>query len=145
MELREKAIFYMEKFHKNKPIPIMQRISKEENGIGFLLSYLYANSSIQITAGDLAKNLEVSTARIAVLLRKMEERGYVHKSFCESDGRKTIITITEDGKLKVKKQKEKMLDLMEKIIIDVGEEDLDYLFQILEKLNSSIERNCYND
>lgn len=145
MELREKALFYMEKFHEKKPAPMMQRISKDENGIGFLLNYLYMNVNEQITAGDLAKNLNVSTARIAVLLKKMESRGYVTKTACETDARKTIIKLTDEGRIKVEQQKEKMIRLMEQIIIEVGEEDLNHLLEILRKLNLCIERNCCND
>lgn len=145
MELREKAIFYMDKFHQNKPAPMMQRISKDENGIGFLLTYLYRNTEVQVTAGDLAKNLGVSTARIAVLLKKMEARGYINKAVCESDARKTIIKLTEVGKIKVEGQRELMIDLMQKIILEVGEADLDHLIMVLEKLNLCIERNCCND
>lgn len=51
----------------------------------------------KVTAGDLAKDIGVSTARIAVALNKLEKDGLIQRFKSSDDGRIIIVKITENG------------------------------------------------
>lgn len=54
---------------------------------------------------ELAKALEVSTATVAVTLKKLERDGYIQKTSKEEDGRAKFVTPTEKGKTVVSKSR----------------------------------------
>ena len=73
-----------------------------ESGMIFVLNFLYDNSKKEIIAGDIAKKLDVSTARVAKLLSKLTLKELIYTYPLESDKRKTVVCLTEKGKLILK-------------------------------------------
>lgn len=61
------------------------------------------------TAGDLAREMKVSTARIAALLNKMEKKGLIISTPSSEDARKVNVEITSLGSESAEKMKAHML------------------------------------
>ena len=70
---RDLAIHYLEKIHNTRICKSDSVVDKAKQGIGFAMLFLYRNKDKEITCGDLAKELGCSTARIAALLKKLED------------------------------------------------------------------------
>lgn len=51
-----------------------------------------------LTSGEIAERMQMSTARIAALLRNLEEKGQVKRHKDPKDKRVIYVTLTEDGK-----------------------------------------------
>ncbi len=145
MEKRERAVLYCKKLKKCRPNHILEKMDHIEKGIGFVLFYLYENKQNEIIAGDLAVGLNVSTARIAFLLNKMEEKGYINKTPSLKDGRKTIVELTEEGRKEVNRIINEGIYKMEYLMDKIGEKDLDELIRILMKIKSVMEETRDND
>lgn len=83
--------------HKAPPSEHFQRIDKSTVGIRAILKYLSENSE-QATAGEISKGIGVSTARVAVLLKKMNAKGFIEKQGDPTDGRIVLVRLTERGR-----------------------------------------------
>ena len=59
----------------------------------FVLAYL-TQADGEVIAGDIARKLGVSTARVAALLKAMEKNGLVTRHASPADARRTVVEIT---------------------------------------------------
>lgn len=139
MDKREQAILYLKELSKCKPSHVFDRFNNMEKGIQFILLYLYEHNN-EIIAGDLALNLKVSTARIAVLLKKMERKDLIVKRSSAQDGRKTVVELTSIGKKNVEAMRKKALEKMESLIEEIGEDDIRDFIRISLKIKEFMER-----
>lgn len=139
MNKNERASLYLKELAKCKPNHIFERFNNMEKGIQFILLYLYEHNK-EIIAGDLASSLKVSTARIAVLLKKMEKRDLIIRRPSAQDGRKTVVELTDLGRKTVEAMRKKALDKMERLIEEIGEEDILAFIRISLKIREFMER-----
>ncbi len=75
---------YLDKLYSCIPKLFYSEIEATQRGFGFVLSYL-EQADKEVYAGDLSKKLNVSTARIAVLLKNMQLNGLVTRSTSPED------------------------------------------------------------
>jgi len=50
------------------------------------------------TVSEIASLMNVSAPTVTVALKKLESKGFINKTRCVKDGRRTIISLTEKGK-----------------------------------------------
>ncbi|MCD7729367.1 MAG: winged helix DNA-binding protein [Clostridia bacterium] len=62
----------------------------------YVILRVIKNSDRQVVAGDISKRLGISTARVAVALNMLDQKGYIKKEHSNNDARKTNVTITEE-------------------------------------------------
>nr|MBP3599114.1 MarR family transcriptional regulator [Eubacterium sp.] len=88
---------------------------------------------------ELAKALEVSTATLAVSLKKLERDGYIQKTAKAEDSRAKFVTLTDKGKEVVEKSRTIFEAIDTQAILDFSEEELvqlrSYLKRIYENLS----------
>ena len=138
MNSRKEAQEMLQKMRACRSKSFFNKIDESQKGIGFVLLYLQ-ESSREVIAGDLARELDVSTARIAALLRKMEKNGLIIRSRSPLDARQTLVEITEAGNEYVDKRKEQILLIMEMLIEKVGREDMEEFIRISQKIKDVFE------
>ena len=66
--------------------------------------------------------MNVSTARVAVLIKKLEERELVEKTSDPSDARKTMLKISENGIKRIEEHRNNFIDFFSSVIDRIGEE-----------------------
>lgn len=93
-------------------VPEYTRILDTNRGEGVLLSYLYFHDGAA-TPAELSKALNVSTARIAALLNKMEQKRLVERGKHPGNQRNTIVTLLPEGE---KLHKELEMDFRSRVI-----------------------------
>lgn len=86
----------MEALRKAPPSEHFQKIDRSTMGIRAILKYLSEGNG-QATAGEISRALRVSTARVAVLLKKMESRGLLEKQSDPTDGRLVVARLSQQG------------------------------------------------
>lgn len=93
-----------------------------------------------VSQNDLAKMMEVSSATIAVSLKKLESEGYINRIVDETDNRFHKINITEMGK-QVIEQSKAIIDATDhKVLQDLTVEEMYNLFNLLKKINDNLVR-----
>ena len=86
----------LKKFEKATPKDFFQCVDGAQLGMTAVLRLLNETDMPQ-TAGAISDALEVSTARVAVLLRKMKNKGLITKDNSVMDARVTLVELTEQG------------------------------------------------
>ncbi len=98
-----------------------RRINESHMGMGAILLLLLKYEGVA-TAGQNSEELDVSTARVAVLLKKMIAKGLLTKEKGITDGRVTIVRITESGEEIAIKMRNELWIQLEGIIDTIREE-----------------------
>lgn len=87
---------------------------------------------------ELADRMSVSSATIAVSLKKLEKGGYISKEMDDTDNRLNQITLTEKGKKVVEQSKLIFKTLNFQVFDDFEQKELEDLSGLLTKLNSKL-------
>lgn len=72
----------------------LEHITRGEKAVLRNLSF----SETGLTPSDLSKCLRVGSGRIGNVLKTLESKGYIQRVTCDSDKRKTIVTLTDKGR-----------------------------------------------
>ena len=124
----------------SKPKDLSKITNETMSGIGAVLRFLY-ESDRDITAGQISSFMNVSTARVAALLKKMEARGLIVKSTGENDPRTTVVRLSSKGIETVKIMKEKMIRDISAVIDKIGMEPFLEYIEMTKRISSIISEN----
>lgn len=100
----------------------------------FVILSILSDADKPISAGDLSNVTGVSTARIASTLNWLENKDYVKRERAKFDGRKVLISITDEGKKALSERICKIEKMIEPMFSNLTESEIDNLFFILNKL-----------
>lgn len=137
-------------FRKANPVKIMifvnqmHRRKMEEflNGTGIhraqhrLLMTLSENEFE--SQSELAYTLDISTATVAVSLKKLERDGYIQKLVKEQDSRANFVKLTLKGEEVVEKSKKRIEDLEKQMMDGFSEEELITLRRFLRHIYNNL-------
>lgn len=135
----DKMLSLIKEINECRPHEIFELFYVSEKGIYAILNYLFEHNT-ETVAGDLSRDLNISTARVAVLLKKMEFRGFIKKYKSDKDMRKTIVVITNKGKKALNKLKIKLVNEMNALIEKVGIEDIETFLKISKKIKITMSK-----
>ena len=113
----------LEEFNHIKPIAFLQQIDISSMGIGNVLDFLEKADHV-VTAGEISEYMNVSTARVAVLLRKMSDKGLIEKKNDPKDARRVLVSITDAGRRDLSEKREEILLYSRAIIEKFGKEKI---------------------
>ncbi len=82
---------------KSVPGNRYQQVSKTTMGIGAVLLFL-SQAEESVSAGQISHHMDVSTARVAALLKKMESKRLIVTGRSAADARVTTVVLTEYGR-----------------------------------------------
>ena len=138
MDRREEAKEILREMCSCTPRPLFHKVEEVDRGTGFVLAYLESTDK-EVVAGDLARELHVSTARIAALLNKLEDKELIKRSRAAGDARRTVVEITPAGRAYMAEVKEQILEKVEILLEKVGKEDLKEFLRICAKITQALE------
>ena len=110
-----------------------RRVSQMIRGEHFVLNYLFMHSG-QAQPKELSVVMDVSTARIAVLLNRLEEKGFVARTVDPEDNRRVIVTLLEPGRQEVDRTRTEVRGCMADMLERLGPEDAEAYLRIQKKL-----------
>ena len=139
MSTREDAKAFLAKLCSSMPRSCYSKLEMTQRGFGFILDYL-EQAEGEVVAGDLARKLNVSAARIAALLKKMEKNGFITRHTSSKDARQIIIEITPAGIAFVDNMREQTLIKVESLLNQVSKEDLETYIRISHQIREAMER-----
>lgn len=99
----------------------------------YVILRLIDKSKEEVVAGDIAQRLNVSTARVAVALRTLEDKKWIKKHKSKTDARKTIVMLTDLGKNVLRERMDYLSELVEKFLNKLTEEEILELLNIIKK------------
>ncbi|MDE7326318.1 MAG: winged helix DNA-binding protein [Lachnospiraceae bacterium] len=128
------------KVHPPHPAGILQRIDERQEGVGAVLHLLHESDEM-VTAGRISEVLGISTARVAVLLKKMVLKGLIIKEHVQSDARITVVSLTEQGRETIQAIEDEIFYQMGIVIDKVGEERVLEFIAIAKEIQNAVTFN----
>jgi len=98
-----------------------------------ILNYLY-DQDLPTQPGELRSIMEASSARVAAVLRTLENKGQIERCVDENDRRKVLVNITEDGRKLVEMRRREVQAYFAQIICQLGEDDVREGMRILGRI-----------
>lgn len=98
----------------------------------------------EVSAGDISNFLNVSTARIAVVLKKLVKKDLIKKTTSQTDKRKTIVCLTKKGEDYCKNLRETLIEKLNNFFLFLGEEDTKNFLRLMQKMRE-YRKEKYND
>ena len=130
----------LEQLEKAPPSEHFQHIDKNTVGIRAILKYL-SETNEKITAGKISEHLKVSTARVAVLLKKMETKKLIEKEQDPDDGRIVIVKLSDYGKQTAIAARKEVYRSIGEMIDKVGMDKMLEFAAISNEIHSIMERS----
>ncbi|MGM9607635.1 MAG: MarR family winged helix-turn-helix transcriptional regulator [Oscillospiraceae bacterium] len=137
MATKEQTEFVLDHLQAAHPADFFKIVSEGNAGIGAVLCFL-AGSSGDATAGKISRYMRVSTARVAVLLKKMSAKGLIVKEADAHDARVTNIRLSADGESAVQKMRGEMYAQVGAVIDKVGMDRMMEFIAISDEIRSAI-------
>lgn len=139
MATKEQIEVLLEQLSKAPPSEHFQNMDQNTAGIRAILKYLSETDS-KVTAGKISDHMKVSTARVAVLLKKMAAKGLIEKEQDPADGRIVVVTLSEHGKQIAVKLQENLRSHIGEMIDKVGMERMLEFTAISNEIHSVMKK-----
>ena len=90
---------------------------------------------------EIARELEISPAAVAVSLKKLESGGYITREITESDSRTHRVTITKKGRSVIERSEQMFWETEKAMFEGFSEEEMQSLQQFLERIYENLLRD----
>ena len=124
-------------------LSMLIRPPKNNRGEFGLLAYLKYQQN-GCTAGEISRELSVSTARVAFSLNVLESKGYIVRKLDPNDKRKVLVFLTEMGETKIQEETDNVIKLLTFIIDELGSERFNDYFKTACEIKK-ITNNYYKE
>ena len=129
----------MAKLQEHNPLEVFRNIEEINSGMGYIMLKLY-NAKDEVFAIDLSKDMQISRARVTMLLRKLILKGFVIKQRSKVDARKEMITITNKGRDEVNQIKQKVFNDINKLIDKLGIEKVNEFLDLSKEIHETLHK-----
>lgn len=130
MATTEQIEYLMREWPKAHPANFFKVFNDSNTGIGFALKLLYSAEDNRLSAGAISEAMGVSTARVAVLLKKMESRGLITRESDRTDARVRVVCLSESGRTVAERMNCNIRQYIANVIDKVGMEKLVQLVEL---------------
>ncbi len=138
MASHQDVVAALKLFHDHAPHKTFDMVGKSEMGEFAALKYLHesAQEGTTVTSRDISKTLGVSSARMTIVLQKLEAKGFIVKSVRASDLRVNVISLSENGNAFIEASRERMYQKIKKVVDTFGLEELELLFEKMSAIGA---------
>ncbi len=130
MSSQEEIKRVLQLMQNHRPFHTCDSVAEHNMGILGVMKVLYHKNS-PIRSKDISDALGISTARMAVLLKKLEAKGYIEKTNGTEDARVTLVALSPQGQEFAKGMYETVCKTAESLIDEFG---IDYLERLLSDM-----------
>lgn len=121
------------------------KVFDPENGEAYVLSYL-SRAKDEVNPKMIAKEMQISTARVAKLLSQLEEKDMIIRKDSEKDKRQIIVELLPNGRLKHMETRDAYYSGYERVLRALGNQDAKEYLRIQNRiLNIIKEQKNSND
>lgn len=134
MTKEEEIMMAMEMFDEKAPHKILGELSKTQMGFFAVITHVY-KAEKPVTSKEISDGLGVSSARMTVLLKKMEGEGFLSKEHSPTDARAILVSLTEKGRKKAEEIQKQRYHCMKKVLEVYTLEEFQSLFEKMDVIH----------
>lgn len=135
----KEVIALLQEFSSIHPLEFLQKIDVQSMGISNVLCFLMC-ADHEVSAGEISEYMNVSTARVAVLLKKMSDKGLIEKHTDPSDARRVLVAITDSGKALFQEQQREILLYSGAVVDHFGVDKIQEFIGICRQIRDIIDK-----
>jgi DNA-binding MarR family transcriptional regulator len=118
------AEFIARKMPRKHPHPSYDKYQMFTKGERFALFYLmHRGGECVVTPSDIAKATHTSSARVAMILKSLEAKGYIERNTDPDDRRKVIVSVTKAGRDIITREQRELVKIIAAVFKRMGERD----------------------
>ena len=133
MDYTQKASDLLEVMQSFRKVKTQINFFEHLQGEMFVL-YFIAFHDIKTLPGIISKEMNVSSARVAVALNSLENKGLITRQIAEDDRRKILVEITPAGRVFVQEHNHLMILQLSRLLEKLGENDANELYRLVTRL-----------
>lgn len=141
---REYVLNVIQRLHHKPPDVFSRKFSDDNAGTGCMMKYLY-DAERPVSAGEISRFMNVSTARVSVLIKKMREKNFITCENSSEDARRLIISLSEAGGAECYKRQERMIEIFSSIIDRIGTEHMEEFILISDEIKKAVSEEIKKD
>lgn len=126
--------------HDSKPEHSLDQVRDMSMGIVGTLRFLYSCEQ-EVKSKDISETLAISSARMTILLKKMERKGLIIKRKSTVDGRSAVITLSAKGKEMCQRAHLQMVETAQMLLDEFGYESLTNLIAQMTKFHTMMHQS----
>lgn len=130
----EQAMEVLDKFQANKPTRFFNKVDEISAGMTFVLVYLRENQG-EVYASTIADKMQISRARVAVLIQKLTIKGLIEQT-TGSDARIKALKITDKGLAEVNQFRQNMIERVTRVIEEIGLKEVYKFLETSKKIKN---------
>ena len=136
MATQEQIKTLLDELLQADPTDFQKRMDEVSYGIGAVLRFLYFSEGTVVTAGKISEYMGISTARVAVLLKKMTAKGLIEKEHDAADARVTVVTLSDTGRAAVEKMRGNLYAHIGKLIDGIGMDRMMEFVEVIKEIHA---------
>jgi len=134
MDYDELAIELIRNMHSARRSGFGKHFSEGLRGEMFVLFYIMKTGGKAIP-GQISSSVGVSSARIAMALNSLEEKGLITREIDIEDRRKINVELTQKGQEYVEEEQKRQVENVKGVLMSLGEKDAKELVRIIGRLS----------
>lgn len=138
MATKEQINYVFTNMIQSQPVEFLRLINGAKAGIGYVLKILNETDR-PVTAGEISDKMNVSTARVAVLLRKMVNKNFITKETDKFDARITIVRLTDFGRQTANAMQSEMQQHLSIVIDSMGMDKINQFLALSNEIKEIAE------
>ena len=123
-------------------LPAGEAVSDACGGEFFALSLLLAGAPS--CPSELSRSMGVSSARIAALLKHLEQKGFIQRRADEFDERRVNVSLTDMGRELINERRRDAIERVAAALRSLGEEDAREYVRLQQKMLDALSANAFN-
>ena len=140
MATQKQIEYILKRMESANPSDCFKEVDLIRAGIGAVLRLLH-DAGQGVSAGTISDTLRVSTARVAVILKKMATKGLITREQDALDGRVTLVTLTESGEKAYRDMRAELCEKLSVVIDAVGEDRLLAFIAVAEEITAALAKS----
>lgn len=124
-------------------LPAGEAVSDACGGEFFALSLLLLRDEPSCPS-ELSRSMGVSSARIAALLKHLEQKGWISRSADEHDERRVNVLLTDAGRELINSRRREAIERVSAALRELGEEDAHEYVRLQQKLLDALSENTFD-
>ena len=134
----QEILAILAEFNSIKPLSFLQKIDIQSMGIGNVLGFLLRSEG-PVSAGEISEYMNVSTARVAVLIKKMAEKGLITRETDPEDRRRVMCSITPAGRAVLEEKQKEILLYSRAVLEHFGTDRVQDFIESCREIKSVVE------
>lgn len=124
----------METIDRKGPVPPKDKISASIRGEMAVLRLL-GEEGRQIAAGEISRQLNMTTSRIAAVLGSLQKKGFITRETDSEDKRRVLVELTQRGRDFRAERKADALRHMQQMLMRLGEDDAREFVRLMKRMS----------